>query len=89
MRIVYNEYLKALAIIIFFVLLVAITQYSISGIFGHFAKDIIFRYIGTYIVVSLFLSHKSYFERDSKVNRIIKSRREFIIYIPVAVFLFA
>ena len=72
LQIVYNEYLKALAIIVFFVLLVAITQYSISGIFGHFAKDIVFRYIGTYIVVSLFLSHKGCFERESRVNRIIK-----------------
>lgn len=72
-KVVRNESLKAIALISFFALLFLL-DYSIwpKSVF-HLMRDIVLRYLGTFVVVSFFVCHASWFDKQSKMNNIIRS----------------
>ena len=82
-KIMKNEFFKAFVLLAFFALLFLL-DYSIwpKPIF-HFMRDIVLRYLGTFMVVSFFVCHASWFDRKSKINATILSigRKSLAIYL--------
>ena len=70
-RIMHNDVLKALALIVFFAILFTINYDIWPGAVFHFMRDIILRYLGTYIVISWFVCHSDMFDRDTETNRVV------------------
>ena len=70
-KIVRNDFLKAIALISFFALLFLL-DYSIwpKSAF-HLMRDIVLRYLGTFVVVSFFVCHAAWFDNHTKINNII------------------
>lgn len=66
-----NEYLKAIAIIGFFVLLLALFKIEMPGVVFHFLRDIVLRYLGLYIVISLFYCRQEVFNGNTLLNKLI------------------
>ena len=66
-----NECLKAFAIVGFFVLLSALFKVEMPGVIFHFLRDIVLRYLGLYIVISLFYCHQEAFDADTRLNKLI------------------
>lgn len=66
-----NEYLKAISIVSFFVLLFSLYQISMPLVVFHLLRDIVLRYLGLYVVISLFYCNQDYFNRESKLNSLI------------------
>lgn len=66
-----NEYLKAIAIIGFFGLLFALFKIEMPSVVFHFLRDIVLRYLGLYIVISLFYCQQEVFNRDTRLNKLI------------------
>ncbi len=66
-----NEWLKAIAIIAFFVLLFTINNPIWPQSLFHLMRDLVMRYLGTFIVISLFVCKASFFDKDTKANRLI------------------
>lgn len=66
-----NEYLKAFAIVGFFVLLSALFKIGMPGVLFHFLRDIVLRYLGLYIVISLFYCQQEVFNADTRLNKLI------------------
>lgn len=72
-RLMRNEYLKVFSIVSFFILLFSLFQINMPSVVFHFLRDIVLRYLGLYIVISLFYCNKDFFNRETKVNnRILK-----------------
>lgn len=67
-RLMRNEYLKAFSMVSFFVLLFSLYQISMPSVVFHFLRDIVLRYLGLYVVVSLFYCNQDFFNRESKLN---------------------
>ena len=66
-----NEYLKAITIIGFFGLLFALFKIEMPGIVFHFLRDILLRYLGLYIVISLFYCQQNLFNENTRLNKLI------------------
>ena len=66
-----NEYLKALSVVSFFILLFAIYHIDLPSIIFHCFRDILLRYLGLYIVVSFFYCHQDIFNKDNLFNRLV------------------
>ena len=66
-----NEYLEAFSIVSFFILLFSLFQINMPSVVFHFLRDIVLRYMGLYIVISLFYCNQDFFNRETKVNNII------------------
>ena len=66
-----NEYLKAFAVVGFFVLLSALFKVGMPGVLFHFLRDIVLRYLGLYIVISLFYCKQEVFNADTRLNKLI------------------
>lgn len=64
-----NEYLKAFAIVGFFGLLFSLYQIEMPGVVFHFLRDIILRYLGLYIVISLFYCKQEVFNGATRLNK--------------------
>lgn len=82
-KIMHNDKLKALALLGFFTLLFII-NYDVwpSAVF-HLMRDIVLRYLGTFIVVSWFVCHDDWFNANTKVNQILLDigRKSLAIYL--------
>lgn len=67
-----NEWFKAGAIIAFFSLLFTINQVSWPTPVFHLLRDIVLRYLGTFIVISFFVCKAAMFDTDTRWNGIIR-----------------
>ena len=70
-RIMHNNMLKALSLLGFFAILFTVNYDVWPGAIFHLLRDIILRYLGTFIVVSWFVCHSEKFDGDTKINRVI------------------
>ena len=66
-----NEWLKAVAIISFFALLFVINNPVCTSPVFHLLRDIVLRYLGTFVVISWFVNHTEAFNVDLRINRLI------------------
>lgn len=66
-----NEGLKAFSMVSFFFLLFSLYQIDMPNIVFHFFRDIVLRYLGLYIVMSLFYCNQDLFNRNNKLNSLI------------------
>lgn len=82
-KIMKSEFFKTFVVLAFFALLFLL-DYSIwpKPIF-HFMRDIILRYLGTFMVISFFVCHASWFDSKSKINSTVLSigRKSLAIYL--------
>lgn len=78
-----NENIKAITILAFFALLFSL-DYSIwpNPVF-HVLRDVVLRYLGTFIVLSFFVCQSSWFDKESKVLSFIckVGKRSLAIYL--------
>ncbi len=84
-----NEAIKALALLGFFALLFTVNYPVWPKSVFHLLRDIVLRYLGTYIVISYFVSHAGFFNRDTKLNRVILDigKKSLAIYLLQYIFL--
>ena len=82
-RIMRNEWIKATALIVFFTLLFIINQLSIPASVLHALRDIVLRYLGTFIIVSFFVCKDYVFDVDTRINKMICliGRKSLAIYL--------
>lgn len=66
-----NEWLKAIAMILFFALLFVINNPVWPSSVFHILRDLVLRYLGTFIVVSWFVCNAELFNRNTRVNKLI------------------
>lgn len=66
-----NEWLKALSIVAFFGLLFTINWPIWPTLVFHLLRDLILRYLGTFIVVSWFVCNADLFNREARINKLI------------------
>lgn len=78
-----NEWLKAAGILSFFVLLFIINQVSMPAPVFHALRDLVLRYLGTFVVVSFFVCRKEVFDTGSRTNKLLTSigRKSLAIYL--------
>ena len=70
-RLLTNQALIAAVTIGFFVLLVALFQCAMPSFVHHTLRDLVLRYMGTFMIISLFFNHKEVFCKETKVNKLI------------------
>lgn len=68
-----SEIVKASAILAFFTFLFLLGYSIWPKVMFHFIRDIVLRYLGTFIVVSFFVCHASWFDKKNRLNTIILS----------------
>lgn len=66
-----NEWLKTIAIVFFFALLLVINYPVWPSPVFHILRDLVLRYLGTFIVVSWFVSNAEFFIRETRINNMI------------------
>lgn len=66
-----NEYLKTFSIISFFLLLFSLYHLNMPTVVFQFLRDIVLRYLGLYIVVSFFYCNQEFFNKETKLNKLI------------------
>ena len=72
-RLMQNEAAKTIALLSFFVLLF-IMGYDIKPAPVHnLLRDVVLRYLGTFIVISFFVCHAKGFDKETRINKIILS----------------
>ncbi len=69
--IIHCDWLKALSIVSFFALLFTINNGLWPSPVFHFLRDIVLRYLGTFMVVSWFVCNSERFNTNTKVNNVI------------------
>ena len=67
----YNEWIKALAVVSFFALLVVINNPIWPSSVFHLLRDLVLRYLGTYVVISWFVCKAELFNRNNRINELI------------------
>lgn len=67
----HNEWIKAGAIVLFFVLLFMINNPIWPQLVFHLLRDLVLRYLGTFVVVSFFVCNSSYFDKENRINKLI------------------
>jgi len=80
---IHNDMVKTIAILLFFILLI-LTGFDIKPTsFHHLLRDVVLRYLGTFVVISFFVCNAITFDKDNKINRIIMSvgRKSLPIYL--------
>lgn len=65
-----NEIAKAVLIVGTFVTLF-LTIYGFPPVVHHFLRDVALRYFATFAIVSFFVCHENYFQRETKLNSLI------------------
>lgn len=65
-----NEIAKAVLIVGTFVTLF-LTTYGFPPVVHHFLRDVALRYFATFAIVSFFVCHENYFQRETKLNSLI------------------
>lgn len=66
-----NEWLKTIAIVFFFALLFVINYPVWPSPVFHILRDLVLRYLGTFIVVSWFVCNAELFNRETRINNMI------------------
>ena len=66
-----NEWLKVIAIVSFFVLLFVVNNPMWPSLVFHVLRDLVLRYLGTFIVVSWFVCHAELFDKGTRINKLI------------------
>ena len=66
-----NEYLKSIALIGCFGLLFSLFKVEMPSMIMHFLRDIVLRYLGLYVVISLFYCNQSTYNKETRLNRLI------------------
>lgn len=66
-----NEWLKAIAIVFFFALLFVINYPVWSSPVFHILRDLVLRYLGTFVVVSWFVCNAELFNGETRINKAI------------------
>lgn len=70
-KIIKNEWLKAISILFFFAILFTI-DYSFWPMPAfHLLRDLVLRYLGTFVVLSFFICNAKIFIDDCKINRVL------------------
>lgn len=72
-KVMRNEWIKATSIILFFTILFMLYKITLPNIVHHLLRDIVLRYLGLYIVVSLFYCKQEIFSKDNRINSIIQN----------------
>lgn len=67
-RIISCDWLKAISTVSFFAILFTVNNVLLSGIVFHVMRDIILRYLGTFIIVAWFVCHEEIFNANTKLN---------------------
>ena len=70
-RLLTNQALITTATIGFFVLLVALFQCAMPSFIHHSLRDLVLRYMGTFMIIALFFKYKEVFCKETKLNRLI------------------
>ena len=70
-RLISNQAIISLTTIGFFLILLALFECHMPSILHHGLRDIVLRYLGTFMVVSLFYNNKEKFEKATPINNII------------------
>ena len=65
------EWLKMIAIVGFFGILVTVYYGSLPAFVFHFLRDIVLRYFGLFVVISWFACHAEFFNSSTSYNKII------------------
>lgn len=66
-----NEYLKTFGIVSFFVVLFSLFKIEMPSVAFHLLRDIVLRYLGLYIVISLFYCKQNTFNEETGLNKLI------------------
>ena len=66
-----NEWLKVIATVSFFALLFVVNHPIWPSLVFHVLRDLVLRYLGTFIVVSWFLCHAELFDKGTRINKLI------------------
>lgn len=88
-KIMKSELIKAIGTLAFFLLLFLL-DYSIwpMSIF-HFLRDIVLRYLGTFVIVSFFICHEEWFkDSTTKINKVVLSIGKMSLAIYLVHYLF-
>lgn len=68
-----NEWIKFISISVFFILLFTLYQTNMPASIHHVIRDIVLRYLGLYIVISLFYCNQEVFNNNDRINKLILS----------------
>ena len=84
-----NEVIKTIALLGFFALLFTVNYPIWPKPVFHLMRDVVLRYLGTYIVISYFFNHAEFFNHDTKLNRLILDigKKSLAIYLLQYLFL--
>ena len=79
----HNDMAKTISILLFFVILILMGYDIKPTSFHHLLRDVVLRYLGTFVVISFFVCNAISFDKDNKINRIILSvgRKSLPIYL--------
>lgn len=66
-----NEWLKVIATVSFFALLFVVNHPIWPSLVFHVLRDLVLRYLGTFIVVSWFVCHAELFDKGTRINKLI------------------
>ena len=82
-RTMHNEWLKAICVLGFFALLFTINRPIWPASVFHMLRDLVLRYFGTFIVVSIFVCRGQIFDKDTCVNKVISfiGKKSLAIYL--------
>ena len=69
-----NEWLNAIAIVFFFALLFVINYSVWSSPVFHILRDLVLRYLGTFVVVSWFVCNAELFNGETLINKVIMKK---------------
>ena len=78
-----NERVKAVALLAFFTLLFLMDYAFWPKTMFHVLRDVVLRYLGTFVVISFFVCHSSWFDKESKGMSMIREigKRSLAIYL--------
>lgn len=65
-KLMMNENMKTVTLLAFFSLLFLMNYTFWSKLVFHVMRDVVLRYLGTFVVVSFFMCHASWFDKESK-----------------------
>lgn len=68
-RVMRNETIKLITTGTFFVLLALLFYGMLPSVAYHFLRDIVLRWVGTFVVIAWFYSNKDRFEQDTRLNK--------------------
>ena len=67
----HNDMAKTISILLFFVILILMGYDIKPTSFHHLLRDVILRYLGTFVVISFFVCHANCFDSENRINKIV------------------